>query len=315
MGRRTCRLNLTVLNESKAMKIIADEASNTIPHTRMWTVQADHIDRPFLVSVTVPQGEAPEGGWNGVVATDGNMSVGSVVQVVGYPAMEGHMPAAVVVTIGYPLDWPLPHALARNQDLTYLPWPEWDQPYGEILGSTPPPSGEADLFLGFINDELKPAIEQRFSVNPDQWTLMGHSLGGLFATHALLSNPGRFRRYLAVGSSYWWMGGHILGRAEAFAALADSVDARIYISAGGLETAEAFKRQWAPLMEQEVWQRYLGVMGGYVDIVGDSARMADILSGRTGLRAAYETIPEETHGTAVLPAYVRGMRWLHSADG
>lgn len=104
MGRRTCRLNLTVLNESKAMKIIADEASNTIPHTRMWTVQPDHIDRPFLVSVTVPQGEAPEGGWNGVVATDGNMSVGSVVQVVGYPAMEGHMPAALVVTIGYPLD-------------------------------------------------------------------------------------------------------------------------------------------------------------------------------------------------------------------
>lgn len=297
------------------MKIITDEASNTIPHTRMWTVQPDQIDRPFLVSVTVPQGGAPEGGWNGIVATDGNTLAGSLTQIVSYPAMEGLMPTAVVITIGYPLDWPVPHSVARNQDLTYLPWPAWCEVQGEILGSTPPPSGEADLFLAFINDELKPAIEQQFSVNPGQWTLIGHSLGGLFATHALLSDPGRFQRYLAVGSSYWWRGRDIFGRAEAFAAMADSVDARIYIAAGGLETAEAFKTLWAPFMNQEVWQRFVGVMGGYADIVGDSAEMAGILERRPGLRITCETIPDETHGTAVLPAFVRGMRWLHATGG
>lgn len=294
------------------MKILTDEPSNTIPHTCIWTVQPGRIDRPFLVTITCPKGDAPEGGWNGVVATDGNTSAGSIVQVVGYPAMEGGLPPAVVVTIGYPLDWPMQPGLARNQDLTYLPWPEWDEPYGQIWGETPPPSGEADHFLSFINQELKPAIEEQFSVNPSEWTLMGHSLGGLFATHALLSDPGRFRRYLAVGSSYWWRRHHIFDRVEEFAGKTDPVDARIYIAAGGLETAEAFKQQWAGYMEQEVWRHYIDVMGGYVDIVADSAKMADMLANRPGLCATYETIPEETHGTSVLPAYVRGLRWLHA---
>jgi predicted alpha/beta superfamily hydrolase len=293
------------------MKILSDEPSNTIPNSRVWTVQPDNVYRPFWLCITVPRGEKPAGGWPAVLGTDGNDGAGLIAQAVYYPSMMGETAPSVSVAIGYPMDWPVPSMVQRNEDLTPTAWPEWDGPYGEIFGMDIPPSGDADKFLAFINDELKPAIESAFQVDPARWTLIGHSLGGLFATHALLSDPTRFRCYLGVGSSHWWRQGEIFARAEAFAAQAEPLDISVYFAAGDGESRAAFTKSWAPFAETPVWKRYLDVMGGAPDIVADSDRMAKTLGRRAGVKSHFQLLEDESHGSALFAAYSRGLRWLH----
>ncbi len=294
------------------MQILHRDTSNTLHRTELWTVQPDRLAHRFLVSITTPQGEAPAGGWPGLIATDGNGCVGTLHQAATYLGMSPTFPASVAVTVGYPLDNDPPYMVARNRDLTPTPWVEWDAPYGEILQMECPPSGGADAFLAFLAQELMPAIEVEAGVDPAQWTLIGHSLGGLFTTHALLREPTRFRRYLAYGSSYWWHSPEMFQRAEEFAALARPLDVAVWLGAGDLETARTVFQDLGDVVNTPLWQRYLGVMGGIPDIVGDTERMAAILERRPGSRVRAQTLPNETHGSAVFAAISQGLRWLYA---
>ncbi len=60
-----------------------------------------------------------------------------------------------------------------------------------------PTAGGADNFLKFIETELMPEIEKRYRVTPYKM-LAGHSLGGLFAVHAMVTKPDLFNSYIAV---------------------------------------------------------------------------------------------------------------------
>jgi predicted alpha/beta superfamily hydrolase len=298
------------------MKILSDEPSNLTPGMRIWTVQPEATPHPFLVTVNVPMAEAPEGGFNGAISTDGNSSGGTVNQAFMYPAMSMEIPATVTVSIGYPIDNDPSYFLARNTDLTPSHWPEWDESYNGLLGGEDgkaPTSGQADAFLKFICDELKPTLEANFPINSNQWSLAGHSLGGLFATHCALSRPAEFRRYLAVGSSYWWRNREIFKRAKAFNGTEDGTKRAIYIAAGTLESRASMEADWSKYMDQAKWQEYIKIMNGFPDIWGDSQEMASILDKAPGFSANFDSITGETHGTAVLTALSRGITWLHQA--
>ncbi|MBD3172933.1 prolyl oligopeptidase family serine peptidase [Candidatus Bathyarchaeota archaeon] len=64
--------------------------------------------------------------------------------------------------------------------------------------------GGAENFLRFLSDELFPVIEEKYPTR-DYRVLMGHSYGGLFVIHALLSRPDLFRAYMAC--SPWFSEG------------------------------------------------------------------------------------------------------------
>ena len=295
------------------MKVISDERSNVTPGMRVRLVQPDHIDYPFLVTIAVPAAPPPDGGYHAAISTDANTTGGSVNQAFAYPSINMELPQTVVVSAGYPLDVDPPAMLARNTELTPTPWPEWDESYAKLLGGTSPVSGRADAFRDFLCDELKPAVAAEYGIDPDQWSLIGHSLGGLFATHCALTRPAEFRRYLAVGSSYWWRGREIFARAKAFAGHSGGTTRAIYIAAGTGESAEALEADWQKYMSQPDWRDYIALMGGFPDIWGDSQRMALMLGSKPGFAARFESIDDETHGSAVLTALSRGLRWLHDA--
>lgn len=296
------------------MKIRAKTDSNTLHRTSLWTVQPDDLETPFLISVTVPIGECPEAGWPALIATDGNACVGTLHQAATYMGMMSPKFApSVAVTVGYPLDNDPPYMVARNRDLTPSAWPEWDAPYGEIMQMACPPSGGADAFLAFLSSELMPAIEAEVQVDPAQWTLIGHSLGGLFTTHALMREPSRFRRYLAYGSSYWWHRADRFADAEAFAAKAAPLDIAVWLAAGDRETAESQFEDLGDTVNTPLWQRYLGVIGGVPDIAGDTQAMAALLGRRAGVRVQSALLFNETHGSAALAALSQGLRWLYHA--
>jgi uncharacterized protein len=64
-------------------------------------------------------------------------------------------------------------------------------------------SGGMANFLGFIQKELIPRIEQRYRTAPYR-VFVGHSLGGITTIDALYTMPETFNAYVAIDPSLWW---------------------------------------------------------------------------------------------------------------
>jgi len=60
-----------------------------------------------------------------------------------------------------------------------------------------PTSGGAKKFMNFISDELFPFVERNYRTKSFN-VLMGHSLGGTFATYVLLNKPELFKGYISI---------------------------------------------------------------------------------------------------------------------
>ncbi len=85
----------------------------------------------------------------------------------------------------------------RENDLTF---PKNTEPSGEKTG------GGAPEFYAFISTELIPFIENEFSVDSTERTLMGHSLGGYFVLWQMLEHEENspFTNLVALSPSVWW---------------------------------------------------------------------------------------------------------------
>ena len=66
-----------------------------------------------------------------------------------------------------------------------------------------PTTGKSEIFIQFLENELKPLIDQNYRIS-DVSTLIGQSLGGLLATEILFKNPDMFDNYIIVSPSLWW---------------------------------------------------------------------------------------------------------------
>ncbi len=66
-----------------------------------------------------------------------------------------------------------------------------------------PTAGQSQRFIAFIENELQPYIQKKYSSNATK-TIIGQSLGGLLATEILFKKPALFNRYIIVSPSLWW---------------------------------------------------------------------------------------------------------------
>jgi uncharacterized protein len=74
-----------------------------------------------------------------------------------------------------------------------------------------PSSGHSDQFMSFIEKELQPFIDKKYKTNTNK-TIIGQSLGGLFATEVLLKKPMLFNTYIIISPSLWWDNGSLLNQ-------------------------------------------------------------------------------------------------------
>ncbi len=74
-----------------------------------------------------------------------------------------------------------------------------------------PTTGSSDKFISFIEKELQPFIEKKYLTNNNK-TIIGQSLGGLFATEVLLKKPTLFNKYIIISPSLWWDNGSLLNQ-------------------------------------------------------------------------------------------------------
>jgi predicted alpha/beta superfamily hydrolase len=76
--------------------------------------------------------------------------------------------------------------------------------------------GNADAYLDFLVNELKPWVDARYRTLPGRadTAIMGSSLGGLVSAYAGLKRPDVFGLVGAVSPSTWWANDYILGAVQ-----------------------------------------------------------------------------------------------------
>jgi predicted alpha/beta superfamily hydrolase len=174
-------------------------------------------DRQLTISVAAPAAPAPDGGVPVLYVVDGDLLFGMAAEIARAVTSVGDLPAHYVVGIGYDAayadvlklrtaDLAPPIAAAALESLGGL---------GVAIGGAE--GGGADAFLAFLTDRLRPEIAARYPQTADgPQILLGHSLGGLFAAHVLLTRPGSFDAFIASSPSLWWNGLAILDELPAF---------------------------------------------------------------------------------------------------
>jgi predicted alpha/beta superfamily hydrolase len=158
-------------------------------------------------------GEAPR---TTLVLTDGNGLMGLAVDAVRFMQIPGLLPSVLVVGVGYP------DAAVVTDTI--------DQRFRHL---TPTPSrhregsGHADSFVRFFRAELFPWLDARFAGAGDR-IYFGHSLGGLFGVHVLLTAPDTFGAFIISSPSLWWDHHAVFEHEAQRAAVHDDLAARVY---------------------------------------------------------------------------------------
>lgn len=159
----------------------------------------------YELFVAHPVGPPPSpAGYPVMYVLDGNAVFGTAAEIISLrsrrPEASGVFPA-VLVGIGYPVDGPF-DLDRRAFDYTPPADPAGLPPRPD--NSAWPAIGGADEFLDFIVAGVRPAIQQMFPIDMRRQALFGHSLGGLFALHALFNQTVAFSHYIAASPSIWW---------------------------------------------------------------------------------------------------------------
>lgn len=214
---------------------------------------------------------------------------------------------AMVVGIGYGAEM-LEFAKLRTADLTPPLSAAGREAIGNMSSFIGDQDGGADAFLNFIVDALAPEIGRRYpDASPTERILMGHSLGGLFTSYALLKRPEAFATFVASSPSLWWDGFAIHGHIPAFADRLAQLDRkpRALIAVGGQE--QDMPTSVPPGLEMSLADvRALVTASRMVDAVPEfTAALRE-----AGLTDVTDHIFEgEDHGSVVPSAMMRGLRF------
>ncbi|WP_326533208.1 alpha/beta hydrolase [Pseudorhodoferax sp.] len=250
--------------------------------------------RGYRISVWLPPGPPPPGGFPSLYVLDANALFGTFVEAVRRssrrPDATGIGPLAIV---GIAHDGDALFAEPqRRRDFTLGPPAE-----ESVAGAV----GGAPDFLAFLADELAPALRSELPLDAARQTLFGHSLAGYFVLEALAARPDAFCTWAAISPSIWWDAAGLRAR---LAATLPGHGARVFIGVG----------EW----EGEVppWQR---AQPGHDRLVARRAQRrmvehAQALAAQLGAwlapdRLAFRLFPEEDHASVVMVAAQRVLRF------
>ncbi|MEM8488868.1 MAG: alpha/beta fold hydrolase [Bacteroidota bacterium] len=129
----------------------------------------------------------------------------------------------------------------------------------------------ASSFLSFIADELIPHLDQTYRTEP-HYTLLGHSMGGLFTIYALLERPESFAAFIAISPSLGRNNQQQVARASAVFAEQANLNKNLHVVLGneggntqaGTEALVSILEQAAP--EKLKWQFHPMVSEDHVSV-------------------------------------------------
>ncbi|WP_212932391.1 alpha/beta hydrolase [Brevibacillus halotolerans] len=222
------------------MKQTEKRSAFAIPGAEQRTVISNR-GASYRIMVYKPEVPTPETGFPVIYMLDANSAFGSMAETVRLQTRGPHMlEPAVVVGIGYDTDQPFE---TNRRFYDYTVYADKTELPNRKDGSEWPTTGGADVFLTFIEEELKPLIEQEISIDRNRQTLFGHSLGGLFTLYTMFTKRQAFQVYAAGSPSIWWKNQFLFPLAERFAkeaqeSTAEPIQTSLLIGIGSEEKAE-----------------------------------------------------------------------------
>lgn len=139
----------------------------------------------LLVALPDESALKPARGYPALVVLDGERDFATTAQLVRYGHRLGR--SLVVLGLGYPVG-------NSRRHIDYTPNATRDNPEG----------GGADAFLAALAEQIIPYAMEHVELDRQHVTLFGHSYGGLFVLHTLLSRPGLFWGHIASSPSLWY---------------------------------------------------------------------------------------------------------------
>lgn len=190
------------------------------PHDT-FTVASRHLHETRRVNVYLPPGYGPEG--QGGAYPTLYLPDGGVKQ--DFPYLANALDRAIRAGTVRPMLLVGIESTERGRDMTGPTTVASDS------GIAPRVGGSA-AFRAFIADELIPAIESRYRVDPSRG-IMGESLAGLFVVETLFVQPGLFDTHLALSPSLWWNGASLVQGAKARLAAGPALRGRLFMASAG----------------------------------------------------------------------------------
>lgn len=257
--------------------------------------------RTYRIYTSRPAAPPPTAGYQVVYTLDGDSSFPIVIrQLRRSPPLP-----VLLVGIAYPdsASW----SRLRSWDLT----PSQPDAFSRL--STPPDAagaefGGADAFHRFMTEELQPQLARIYPLDPQHQSLMGYSLGGLFALHVMFAHPNLYQGLFIGSPSIWWNEREVLKGEAGFAAAvrAGTAAPRILITSAEWEQGEGDSRapRTGPVLQRSNHSRM-------VDNARELAGRLKALKGAAGYQVDYVVFAEETHVGGMPAAYSRGANFLY----
>lgn len=208
----------------------------TQDNTEQWLYYSDEMDYSYDIKVSLPSSPPPVDGYPVIYILDGNsyfQFAQGIVSLQSRNAPKTLVNEAIIVGIGHQGEGK-DASKRRFYDFT-APANRYVYP-DRLKGFDVGVHGGAQKFLDFIELELKPKIERRYSINKGKQALFGHSLSGLFTLWTLFTKPKAFQTYLALSPSIWWNDHEILTYMDGFLRQSEAYGKKnLYIAVGECE--------------------------------------------------------------------------------
>lgn len=240
----------------------------------------------YPIEVVLPDAYDPSLNYPVLYFTDWWFSAEAGPQFYQRMRFANEMEAIIIVGIGTQgdmNDW----RLERLRDLTPTNLPGWDIP-DTLNGGSRGTTGGAANFLAFIKNELIPRVEENYACDTLNRGFLGYSLGGLFGTYVLVTEPQLFHRYLLGSPTVRYDNFIMIEQLSETPAEIYSSVAAVFVSVGEEEGGDYLK--------------------GFADI-------RDLLKGKKvpGLEVESFIVPGEGHLLASTPAIIKGLKFLYGS--
>ena len=178
------------------------KSGNDVEHvyfsdTELRKLQSKYVDQEYSLEIYLPPSYSDSlKSFPVLYLLDSDISFGMAKNIMDWLLLFKEIREVIVVGISYRegfSNW----WSKRTRD--YAPTKDQSKIWGEW-----PISGGADNFMKFIKLELIPFIDSNYRTVKNDRTIAGISLGGLFSTYVLFTDPLLFKNYIMSGSALIW---------------------------------------------------------------------------------------------------------------
>ncbi len=280
MGKNQFR----VRKQSKFMKIIfigliiglfvANSFGQTTPVTvgQSFTMKSAILSEERKVLVALPRDyEKGTQKYPVIYVLDGEWNFPFVAEAVKVLADSERIPPSIVIGVTNS---------DRNRDFTTKLTTNFEKP--DFMNKV----GGANNFLNYLEKELVPLVDKTFRTAPYR-TLIGHSLGGIFAWHSLASRPQLFQSYLILDASVFWDNGAVVKEVKEFFKQNPTAKSRVFWGRDRIPREVWFTQNTEFLA---FWEK----------------------NPPKNVRFKFYEMEDETHSTLVFPGSYIGLRTLYA---